>query len=165
MKMPAMKEGSLRAQAAMEYLMTYGWAILVIMALGVVLWQMGVLSTTSVTAGKSGFTDISPLDWQAKSDDTIRIILANNADSRQNVTSVSVKVSAGGSGTCSYSGSSPSLPFVIKPGETKDLSTFTGCSITEAVGEYYRLDVTVGYTSPASSITHTSVGKVWGPLD
>ena len=31
-----------KGQGAMEYLMTYGWAILVVMIVGVVLWQLGV---------------------------------------------------------------------------------------------------------------------------
>jgi len=33
-------------QGAMEYLMTYGWAILVVIIVGVVLWQMGLFNPT-----------------------------------------------------------------------------------------------------------------------
>jgi hypothetical protein len=36
-----------KGQGAMEYLTTYGWAILVVMVVGMVLYQMGVFNTTS----------------------------------------------------------------------------------------------------------------------
>ena len=37
-----MKNLGKKGQGAMEYLMTYGWAILVVMIVGVVLWQLGI---------------------------------------------------------------------------------------------------------------------------
>jgi uncharacterized protein (UPF0333 family) len=36
-----------KGQGAMEYLMTYGWAILVVIIVGIVLWQSGVFGTGS----------------------------------------------------------------------------------------------------------------------
>ncbi len=34
----------MRAQAAMEYLMTYGWALLIVVIVGVALWSLGVFN-------------------------------------------------------------------------------------------------------------------------
>jgi hypothetical protein len=46
----------------MEYLMSYGWAILVIMIIGVVLWQMGVFNLhPSASYTESGFTALKPI--------------------------------------------------------------------------------------------------------
>jgi len=49
-----------KGQGAMEYLMTYGWAILVVMVVGIVMWQLGIfnLGGTSLTA--TGFAKIKP---------------------------------------------------------------------------------------------------------
>ena len=52
-----MEMQSRRAQSAMEYLMTYGWAILIIAVVLVALFSLGVFkpSTASVCLGQTGF--------------------------------------------------------------------------------------------------------------
>ena len=50
-----------KGQGAMEYLMTYGWAILVVMIVGIVMWQLGIFNpsgTQSITM--QGFGAIKP---------------------------------------------------------------------------------------------------------
>ncbi|MFH0859571.1 MAG: hypothetical protein V1921_00050 [Candidatus Altiarchaeota archaeon] len=50
-----------KAQGAMEYLMTYSWAILVVMLVGIALWQLGVFDLgASRTATFTGFPTIRP---------------------------------------------------------------------------------------------------------
>jgi hypothetical protein len=50
-----------KAQGAMEYLMTYGWAILVIMVVGIVMWNMGIFNMGGGTTTYTGFTTIKPM--------------------------------------------------------------------------------------------------------
>jgi hypothetical protein len=51
-----------RGQGAMEYLMTYGWAILVVMMVGAAMWRLGVFDIgSSVPATSSGFQILKPL--------------------------------------------------------------------------------------------------------
>jgi hypothetical protein len=51
-----------RGQGAMEYLMTYGWAILVVMVAGVAMWQLGIFNMSGDTAPTStGFSVFKPL--------------------------------------------------------------------------------------------------------
>jgi hypothetical protein len=160
--MPAGREGRFLGQAAMEYLMTYGWAILIALAVGVVLWQMGIFNTQAATPGKSGFSDITVLDWKASSGGSVDLLLSNNAETRQNLNTVESKLIAGGA-----SGSTCSASFggeEVLPGATKSV-TLSGCGITEAVGEYYKLEITIDYQNPSSSISHSSVGEVWGPIE
>jgi hypothetical protein len=46
----------------MEYLMTYGWAILVIMVVGVAMWQLGIFSLGGASpATSTGFESLKPL--------------------------------------------------------------------------------------------------------
>jgi hypothetical protein len=44
----------------MEYLMTYGWAILVVMIVGIVMWQLGIFSMGSTTLTATGFAKLKP---------------------------------------------------------------------------------------------------------
>ena len=47
----------------MEYLMTYGWAILVVMVVGVALWQMGIFNNLSETVSRcNDFENIKCFD-------------------------------------------------------------------------------------------------------
>ena len=49
-----------RAQAAIEYMMTYGWAVLIIVVVMVFLYSMGVFSPSrSVTPTSTGFSPFS----------------------------------------------------------------------------------------------------------
>jgi hypothetical protein len=46
-----------KGQSALEYMMTYGWAILIIVIVAVILYSMGIFNPrTSVTASSSGFS-------------------------------------------------------------------------------------------------------------
>jgi hypothetical protein len=49
-----------RAQAAVEYLMTYGWAVLVVMVVGIFMWQTGMFNSTVSTATSNGFPKLKP---------------------------------------------------------------------------------------------------------
>jgi hypothetical protein len=51
-----------RGQGAMEYLMTYGWAILVVMVVGVAMWQLGIFNMGGGSAPTAkGFSVMKPI--------------------------------------------------------------------------------------------------------
>ncbi|MBD3261895.1 MAG: hypothetical protein GF334_09565 [Candidatus Altiarchaeales archaeon] len=50
-----------KGQGAMEYLMTYGWAILVVMIVGIVMWQLGIFGGGPVgSCSMAGFSTVKP---------------------------------------------------------------------------------------------------------
>jgi len=49
-----------KGQGAMEYLMTYGWAILVVMVVGIAMWQLGIFNMGGTTVTATGFAKIKP---------------------------------------------------------------------------------------------------------
>jgi hypothetical protein len=51
-----------KGQGAFEYMMSYGWAVLVIVVLAVVLWNLGVFSPSSASIS-SQFSSIRPAAW------------------------------------------------------------------------------------------------------
>ncbi|MFH1835388.1 MAG: hypothetical protein ABH851_04265 [Methanobacteriota archaeon] len=49
-----------RAHAAVEYLATYGWGVLVVLAIGFALWQLGFLRLSGEQFSASGYSKIRP---------------------------------------------------------------------------------------------------------
>jgi len=49
-----------KAQSSMEYLMTYGWAVLVVLVVGVILWEVGIFDTSPKGASFTGFAKLKP---------------------------------------------------------------------------------------------------------
>ena len=50
-----------RGQGAMDYAMTYGWGIIAVLVLGIVLWQLGYLDGDSVgSVSSTGFPKLKP---------------------------------------------------------------------------------------------------------
>ena len=154
-----------KAQASVEYLMTYGWAILVMLGIGIVIWQMGVLNIgEDTTPGNRGFSQIVPLDWRCQADGTLTLTVTNEAGLILNVSSANATMTSGGSGLCS--GAVSGVPVsVFRPAQTLTI-TFDTCPLTTTEsGDYYRAEVGIVYTNPQSGIEHLSYGKVWGPLE
>jgi hypothetical protein len=159
-----------RGQSAIEYMMTYGWGVLVVLVAGVVLWQLGFLDMGSnVTPDKRGFSQVTPLDWGMGTDSNLRVVIQNNAGTIVSIkdtgTDAYVIIGGTGSGLCS---GAKILPFVtsgdIRPGATTNI-TFTSCPLSSTkVGVYYKVNMTIAYVNPASGLSHKSNGVLWGPL-
>jgi len=143
--------------------MTYGWAMLVIIGLGVVLWRMGVFNIgQDATPGKRGFSQVTPLDWKCVSDGTFSVRITNEAGVIVNVSDANATIVDGGSGKCQNKVGVP--VDVFRPAQSTTIS-FSGCPITGTKGSYCQAELTFIYYNPASGIEHTSYGKVWGPLE
>jgi hypothetical protein len=92
-----------KAQAAMEYLMTYGWAILIVIIVAAALYALGVFNPATWTGDRAtGFTNLgAPASGAWLVTDTmgapgnLQVKLSNNRPSRINITSATnVKVGA-----------------------------------------------------------------------
>ena len=155
-----------RGQSAVEYMMTYGWGILVVLIAGILLWQMGFLQLSQdVTPDKRGFSQVTPLDWSLTPAGQLTVVIQNNAGTIvQLSTGTSAYMVIGGSGGCTLA--SPTLPVDnFRPGATQKF-VFNGCPFdaTNKVGTYYRVNMTINYNNPASGLPHRSNGVIWGPL-
>ncbi|MEM3609700.1 MAG: hypothetical protein QW076_02210 [Candidatus Anstonellales archaeon] len=53
---------ALKGQGAFEYMVSYGWAILIVIVLGILLFSLGVFNP-SQTPTASGFVYIRPISW------------------------------------------------------------------------------------------------------
>jgi hypothetical protein len=158
-----------RGQNAVEYLMTYGWAILVVLIAGVVMWQMGFLDLgRNVQPGRRGFSQITPLDWSLNQSNHFTVVIQNNAGTilrvnDGNTAAALISGNAPGQSWCTLDGSS--LPIeTFRPGATATI-VFSDCPVGPAtvIGSYYRVNLTIDYVNPASGLPHLSNGLLWGP--
>lgn len=153
-----------RGQAAMEYLMTYGWAILiVIIAIGA-LYALGVLNPATWSRDTAaGFGNIgipSQGGWQLKSDGTFTVQLSNNVGSAINITAVTV--TADGT-TCS--------PVLVNNATVPSGTIATGADVTitadcgtKTSKEAYSAVTTIAYTNQKSGLEFGDQGTVTGKV-
>ncbi len=85
-----------KAQAAMEYLMTYGWAIIIVIIVAAALYAMGLFSPgqQSIATGFDNIGKPSPGAWELTTTGAFTVLLGNNAPYAINLTSVTVDVGA-----------------------------------------------------------------------
>ena len=149
-----------KAQAAMEFLMTYGWAILVVLAAIGALAYFGVLSPGKLVPDKCtlgpGF-DIK----DCKVDTTgVQMSLYNGLGADVNGVAVTVDATAGSA--VSACDETLALGFIAN-GQTTNISTYCATEFASAppsIGERFDGDLSIVYTKSGESVNHTISGKV-----
>ena len=141
-----------RGQAAMEFLMTYGWAILAaIIAIGVLAYfyfSPGDMGANAAVLTAPFYAQA----WQV-STSQIQIGIKNNGQDTVTVTAVDV-IGTGGTFNCSWSGSQS-----LSSGSVFDVTAST-CTGSVSAGDTYRGDIVAKYTRTGSAIELTSTGSV-----
>jgi len=142
-----------KSQAAMEFLMTYGWAILVVLVAIGALAYFGVLSPDQFLPSKCVLpAGIACVDFQmAGSADTVTLVLRNGLGA--DLTDVRLAT-----GTCTDS----PLGVNINNGDQGTVIA-TVCTITE--GAKFNEDVTITYTNSDSGLTKTVTGTLTGRVE
>ena len=104
----------MKAQSAMEYLMTYGWAILIVIIVAAALYALGIFNPATYTGRiPTGFTTLgTPSDWDLDSTGDFSVILNNRLADQITVYSVTATM---GSDT-----DTNTTQFSISPGEITD---------------------------------------------
>ncbi|MFH1788404.1 MAG: hypothetical protein ABH834_03380 [Candidatus Altiarchaeota archaeon] len=149
-------------QGAMEYLMTYGWAILVVMAVGVAMWQLGIFNLGGITSTTStGFPRVKPL-LPMTSMNTSGYFYAYFVNGAAAPIAVNQPIDATvRAGACTISPPAEE----INNGEQFMISG--NCTVTGARGDPYEIDLTISYNVShlMSATTHRDKGKIMGPLE
>lgn len=129
-----------RGQSALEYLVTYGWAILAIVIVAGVLWYLGIFNPTKYVGSSQcgGFSTVVCRDYTAVLG-TVSISFGNAAGGTISITNTTcggpVSVSANGGFNC----------------------TLTGQTTTSGLD----IPISIAYTS-ASGLSHLETGFVRG---
>jgi len=145
-----------KAQTALEFLMTYGWALLIILVILVVAWQWGLFNPRTVKRGSAGFWGLVPGDFAFTSGGTLKISLENQIGSPVNITTINV--------TIENENTYVQIPNVqINPGENYNRD-FTGFS-SKPAGSKFEGFISIEYIDDRTGETYRSSGKIWGGVE
>lgn len=151
-----------KGQAAVEFLMTYGWAILAaVIAIGVLAY-FGVFSPGKYVTDSAIVTAPFYVNAQNIQADTgggssgIVMELRNNGGEDLNVTSVSIDGSSPNV-DCTWTGGISVTP-------SSAVSFTIGCPTALNAGGTYKGDITISYSKAGSSIDLTSTGTIAGKI-
>jgi hypothetical protein len=99
------KKKELAGQSSLEYILSYGWAILVLFVIGYALWELGVLRDPQQGASYSGFPRITPqmASTGMSADGDFTGVFVNSAGRRIYLTGVMISASDGSILCCSHS--------------------------------------------------------------
>lgn len=143
-----------KGQTAVEYLLTYGWAMIVLAVALVVLWHMDAFKPPKIPPACSGFEQVEPMDWRANSSAVI-LILRNNAGTKITLKKVELDIFGH---TCFQA-----MSHDIRSGGTYQVNV-SGCILPD-VDEYYKMETIIRYTNIASGMQHNSVGSCHGYVE
>ena len=134
-----------RSQSALEYMMTYGWAILIIVIVAVVLYSMGIFSPSSFLSfsGITGLSGFQPASAACASNGQMIVKLSNSFGYQVSINSINVTTSSGVSVTWPESAT-------LNPGQTQEFIVFGICPKTS--GSSFSDTITVAYTEPSQPI-------------
>ena len=149
-----------KGQSALEYMMTYGWAILIIVIVAVILYSMGIFNPrASVTATSSGF---SPFAASAAvcSGTTLTIAFTAgglpNGASSATIKSFALTSPTGVSGVGTFT--IPSA--AVSPGSVFNVSATATC--TSGVAFSASGNMTYQVSTAAGTATYSATGTVAG---
>ncbi len=153
-----------KGQAALEFLMTYGWAILVVLAAIGALAYFGVLSPERFLPSKciisGGFSCTEyKLDGTA---DEVRLYVQNNLGADADSVNVTL-TDADGTDCTSTNGSN--ILGIMTNGEKSSAITFDGGCTTSLAGTSFKGDIKVVYVKGGETESHIATGSVSGKFE
>ncbi len=149
------------AQSALEYMMTYGWALIIIAVVIGILYLMGIFNpTASVSATVSGFSNLGQVSAVCYSNGVLRISFGNSGSQLIEITTVSVSVQNATTVVVNTNSTVNSEPFIPVSGAY----VFSVPGVCPAAKSHYSLSVTVYYSKPEAQFPgpFTSYGTITG---
>ncbi|MBD3261078.1 MAG: hypothetical protein GF334_05250 [Candidatus Altiarchaeales archaeon] len=148
-----------RGQSALEFLMTYGWAILVLLVIMVVAWQMGLFNLGGgIQPGSFGFWGVIPHDFKIREDGELTLSLLNNIEA--NVTIQRLNVSGPQGEIMCFDGGQ-----MLKPGgQMQEVCILSSAGFS--LGSNYEVFVKIQYNDSRTGPTrYFSSGRIWGNVE
>ena len=143
--------------------MTYGWAILVVMAVGVAMWQLGIFNMGGITSTtSSGFPRVKPL-LPMISMNTSGFFYAYFVNGAGGPITINQPVDATMRGVpCTIEAPTDEITSA-----EQFMLNGTCSSVTGSRGDPYELEFTISYnlSHTMTVVTHRDKGKLLGPLE
>lgn len=147
-------ESNRKAQVSIEFVMTYGWAILVILVVLIVAWQWGLFNLGgTVKPGFSGFWGVVPMDFKYTSGGDFELSLSNSVGADVNVTSIEIAIE---------SNEYVDNDIIPISAGNRSLSKTPGLPVNN-IGSNYEIFISINYTDDRTgSDIYRSSGRIWG---
>ena len=153
--------GSRKAQSALEYMMTYGWAILIIVIVAVILYSMGIFNpASSISSTITGFSATPVSNAICTANGVLRIAVGDTTGHRILIKNISA-TSNGKTEVFTPSSTVDPNP-IITSGNTYIFSVPNVCP---AAGTRFSANVNINYTEPTTPFPtsrYTSTGTITG---
>jgi hypothetical protein len=153
-------------QAALEFLMTYGWALLMIAILIGAIAYFGVLNPKDLISDRCTFNpEIECIDFSLNGEDnTLRLLLQNNVGELITLSSISLVSLDSKDLVCTI----PSLPITWQFTQSKQL-IFTDCNYDEAgypIGKSAKISIDLTYypVRSGTDFKKTAQGEIIGKI-
>ena len=164
-----------KAQSALEYMMTYGWAILIIVIVAAVLYSLGIFNPTASTGpAVTGFTPFSALAQTCGPTKGLQIQFGNDAGSTATINWIAVTTGTGlsaasANGTKVLVGSTWYLSGggAVTSGNSFIVNTTSfGGETCPTTGGHYSATVEIGYSTSSSlgTVKQVATGTVSGTV-
>ena len=151
-----------RSQSALEYMMTYGWAILIIVIVAVILYSMGIFNpSSSVSSTVTGFSGLGSVTAQCTANGVLRISIGDSTGNLINITGITAKDPAITKTSTFKPNSTVDPNPMIKSGSSY---IFSVPDICPSAGTHYAITVAVNYTEPGQPLPgpYQSLGSITG---
>jgi len=145
-----------KTQSALEYLLTYSWAFIIIVIVGAALFALGVFNPAGSTAIQvRGLSNFHIDDAKIISNGDLTLVLGVRTGKTTNVTDIDYSVQGL---TCENTADDTDV--IITPSRTKEinLTPDSGCALTN--GDTVIMDVNIIYKVGRSNLVHTDTGSV-----
>lgn len=148
-----------KGQTAMEYLMTYGWAILIILVVGAVLYYYGVFTPGRLVGSSiTGFTNVHVTRADLNAAGSLTLVIENRVGEEITMTKIYCPA---GTGTYDINPDQ-----TLAAGKRSTITTTAGsCAAAGATGDTYNLDpVSIEYSAASTGPTtyFNSTGTISG---
>lgn len=162
-----------KAQSALEYMMTYGWAILIIVIVAAVLYSLGIFNPTASTGpAVTGFTPFNAIAQTCGPTKGLQIQFGNDAGSTATINWIAVTTGTGlsaasANGTKVLVGGTWGASGAVTSGNSFIVNTTSfGGETCATTGGHYSATVEIGYSTSSGfgTVKQTATGTVSGTV-
>lgn len=148
---------SKKGQAGLDFLMTYGWALLIIVLIIAALFALGVFDIGSFIGSRaSGFTEVSVVAWSLADDGTFTALFENHAGKSITINSVNATYKTESIGY--------STPVTLGNGKRSGTITLGTFSSPDSTGSSYTVSIDIAYTDSETGFAYSDSGTVTGTI-
>jgi len=151
-----------KGQAAMEFLMTYGWAILVVLAAIGALAYFGILSPDKVLPSSYTLSGGFSAGQYKVNTDSLQLEVINNLGSGVTNYTVDITLPTGVSYTCNSNSSY--VGGALANGASSGVLTLCD-DLSLTVGDKFKADVDVVYYKSGETLSHTASGSITASVE